>query len=241
MIRQSNGESSPDMGKQDEAKSKKKSNIRCSFCLKSLQDIEQMISGPSEISPKAYICDECVAVCNSIIADAREAVKKKIEVGGHKKLPARRDKPAVTIFYSYSHRDEYLRNKLEEHLSALKYEGLIRNWHDRKIQAGQVWESEIDDHLKGADVILLLVSSSFLASNYCYGREVMFALKRHTSGECRVIPVILKPVDWSHSPFAGLQGLPRDGKPVTSWSNREQAFLNITEGIRKAISERREM
>jgi len=68
----------------------------------------------------------------------------------------------------------------------------------------------------------------------------MHALERHSRGECAVIPIILRPVDWSHAPFANLQALPRDGKPVTTWNNREQAFANIAEGIRNAAMARQQ-
>ncbi len=87
-----------------------------------------------------------------------------------------------------------------------------------------------------ADIILLLVSADFLASNYCNDVEVTHAMKRHEAGEARVIPVILRPVDWKGTPFSKLQALPKNAKPVTKWSDRDEAFLNVAEGIRAAIT-----
>jgi tetratricopeptide (TPR) repeat protein len=141
----------------------------------------------------------------------------------------------VEVFYSYSHKDENLRNKLEEHLSILKHLKVIANWHDRKILAGKEWDGEIDKHLETAQVILLLISPSFMSSDYCYDIEVTRAMERHKAGKALVIPIFLRPVMWKGAPFGELQGLPTDAKPVTDWSKRDKAFLNIAEGIRKAV------
>ncbi len=107
--------------------------------------------------------------------------------------------------------------------------------HDRKIVAGEEWEHRIDEWLKTAQVILLLISADFLASDYCFGVEMKMALERHERGEAKVIPVIVRPVDWKGSPFSKLQFLPRDGKAVSQWATRDEAYKNITEGIREAI------
>jgi hypothetical protein len=137
-------------------------------------------------------------------------------------LPPEEKKPMVAagtiaVFLSYSHADEKLRKKLVNHLSQLRNEGLIRDWHDRVIGAGTEWEGQIQEHLNSAQIILLLVSSEFLASPYIRGVEVKRALERHEAGEARVIPVILRSCDWQSAPFGRLQALPTDGKPVTKW------------------------
>ena len=136
------------------------------------------------------------------------------------------DEP-TEVFYSYSHKDEELRDEIQEHLSILRRQGVITNWHDREIGAGKEWEGQIDEHLQRADVILLLISSSFLASNYCNDVEMARAMERHDAGEARVIPIILRPVDWEGSPFEKLQALPKDAKPITTWTNKDEAFTNM--------------
>jgi internalin A len=103
---------------------------------------------------------------------------------------------AVRLFYSYSHKDETLRNKLETHLKLLHRQGLLETWHDRKIEAGAEWKQKIDDNLERADIILLLVSADFIASDYCYEKEMGRALERHEKGEALVIPVIVRDVNW---------------------------------------------
>lgn len=148
---------------------------------------------------------------------------------------------SLSIFYSYSHKDVGLRDELETHLSLLKRKGFISNWHDRSISAGQEWEPEINDNIKSADIILLLVSSDFIASDYCYGKELSIAIDNHEENKSIVIPVILRPTDWEGAPFAKLQALPAAAKPVTSWNSHDDAWLDVVRGIKKAISQRIEL
>lgn len=143
----------------------------------------------------------------------------------------------VKIFFSYSQKDKNLRDKLEEQLSLLKNQKLVSTWHDRKILPGDEFDREISEHLEGAGLILLLVSPSFIASKYCYEKEMVRALERHEAKEARVIPVILRPCDWNTAPFGKLVALPENGKPVTIWPNRDEAFLSIAQGIRRFIEE----
>ena len=145
---------------------------------------------------------------------------------------------AIEVFFSDAHYvDETLRNELAKHLSLLERQDIIAGWHDRRIAAGTQWADAIDTHLQTAHVILLLVSADFLASNYCYGVEVKQAMARHEAGEARVIPIIMRPVDWQPAPFGKLQALPKDGRPVTSWPNLDEAFLDISRGIRSVAEE----
>lgn len=144
---------------------------------------------------------------------------------------------AIEVFYSYAHEDEKLRNELEKHLTLLEREGVIRGWHDRKIGAGKEWQNEIDTHLDSSQIILLLVSPNFIASDYCWDVEVRRAMQRHEAKEARVIPVILDFVDWKSAPFGRLQALPKDAKPVKKWGNYNKAFLSVAEGIRLVAKE----
>ncbi len=145
----------------------------------------------------------------------------------------------IEVFYSYAHEDEKLRERLEKHLTILKNEGAIAGWKDGDIAAGGEWDDEIKKHLNAAKIILLLISEDFLASKYCYEVEMNRAMERHERGEARVIPVILHDVDWSRAPFGKLKALPKDGKAVSSWRNRAQAFTNIALGIRKVADQLR--
>jgi hypothetical protein len=141
----------------------------------------------------------------------------------------------IKLFCSYSHRDEHLRDELAKHLKLLERQGLIESWHDRRIGAGDVWKEEIDRNLSEADIILLLISADFLASDYCFDIEMKAALERHHAAKAVVIPIILRPVDWHATPFSGLQALPKNGKPVTTFDNLDTAFEQVATSIRAAI------
>ena len=145
--------------------------------------------------------------------------------------------PAIRLFYSYAHRDTRFKVELDKHLSVLKRQGILSEWHDRMIPPGSEWAEQIDSQLRAAQVILLLISADFLASEYCMGIEVREALRMHASGATRVIPVIVRPCDWQADEFARLQALPTDGRAISSWKNRDDAFANVAIGIRTAVAE----
>ena len=140
------------------------------------------------------------------------------------------------IFFCYAHEDEQLLKILKMHLKPLQHEGHIDVWYDRDISAGEEWEQEISKQLNSAQIILLLVSPDFINSDYCYGIEMKRALERHKRGEARVIPVILRPINWQGA-LGKIQALPTDGHPATSshWHNLDEAFYDVAEGIRKAV------
>ena len=141
------------------------------------------------------------------------------------------------LFFSYSHKDEALRNELEVHLSMLKRQGLLHAWHDRRIGAGDDIDLSISEELEKADIILLLVSAHFLASDYCYDKEMIRALERHQEGDARVIPVIIHPCDWKNAPFGQLRATPLDGRPVSMFPNQAEALTQIAQDIRGAVEE----
>jgi hypothetical protein len=143
------------------------------------------------------------------------------------------------VFYSYSHHDIRMLERLRTHMAMLRREGLITEWYDRDIEAGSKWRDEIDRELEAADLILLLVSADFLASEFCYEDEMKRAVERAQRGEALVIGVMLRPVEgWETTPFAEFQLVPRDARPITKWSNADEAYTDVVEGIRAALNER---
>jgi len=145
----------------------------------------------------------------------------------------------VRLFYSYAHKDETLRNELETHLKILERRKLIAPWSDRRIMGGEKWEDRIDENLERADIILLLVSADFIASNYCWEKEMMRALERDAAHEAKVVPVILRDVNWAGAPFAKLQALPEGGKAVELWDNRDSAWRSVSEEIERVVRQMR--
>ena len=141
----------------------------------------------------------------------------------------------VEVFISYSHKDEDLKDELYIHLANLTRQNKIKPWQDRAIEAGTEWDAEIKARLESAGVILLLITPRFIASEYCFDKEMQRAMERHAAGTARVIPIIMKPCDWQDTAFSKLQVLPKDAKPVTSWSDQDEALLNVVKGIRRAV------
>lgn len=146
------------------------------------------------------------------------------------------EEPRLRAFLSYSHADEILLDELRKHLSQLRRSNIIDSWHDRRINPGSEWGDEIVDRIERADLILLLISPDFLASDFCH-IEMNRAIEQHARQRARVVPVILRPVDWSDTPVSKLQALPTDARPVTTWPDRDLAMLDVASGIRKVCCE----
>ena len=152
----------------------------------------------------------------------------------------------LSVFISYAHEDEIFLEKLRNHLTSLVREQLIAGWHDRMITAGGDWEREIKARLENADIIVLLVSSDFTGSEYCVGTEAALAVERWKANKARVVPVIVRPVDWKRLPLGSgssqtslglLNALPKDGQPITLWPNEDQAYENVATGLRAVIND----
>ncbi len=141
----------------------------------------------------------------------------------------------ATAFISYSHRDELYRQELETHLAPLRRQGLLSVWHDRRITPGDHLDDAISENLESADLILMLISADFVASDYCYAREMTRALERHEAKAVRAISIICRPCDFHELPFARFVLLPTDAKAVSSWADRDAAWLDVVRGIRRAL------
>jgi hypothetical protein len=142
----------------------------------------------------------------------------------------------VNLFISYSHEDQRYMNQLTTHLIILRSQEVIADWNDQKLIPGDDWRQNIDDRIDAADCMLLLVSPDFLASEFCYSVEMKRALEKRRDGHALVIPVIVRPADWRHSPLAGLQALPKDAKPIKEWASRDRAWLDVANGLRRALA-----
>ncbi len=143
----------------------------------------------------------------------------------------------VKAFISYSHRDDWALDRLHTHFAMLRREGQITEWYDRNILAGKDIDHEISEQLESCALFLPLVSPDFLASTYCYEREMTRALVLHNAGEIRIVPIIVEPCDWKASPLGRLKALPRDSKPIVNWPNQNEAFLDIVSELRRVLTE----
>jgi TIR domain/CHAT domain len=143
----------------------------------------------------------------------------------------------IEVFISYAHEDKLLRDRLAIQLANLRRQGVIRDWFNGDVIPGTEWRKQIQQHIESAQIILLLISADFMASEFCYSTEMMKAIQRHKDGNVRVLPILLRPTDYEGAPFAELRMLPTDNKPLTRWPNHDDAFENIVKGIRRAINE----
>jgi TIR domain len=178
--------------------------------------------------------------------DAREEDKSYSSLTNKHEHNAKREKlgtlmeqkKQLKLVYCYARKDKALRDGLDSHLSVLKRLYQIVSWSDYEISPGTDWEKEIDTQLNTADIILLLVSPDFMASDYCYGIEMQRAIERHERGEAKVIPVILRPIGWQDTPLGKLQALPRNGKPIVdrNWHKRDYALHDVEEGLKTVIN-----
>ena len=136
---------------------------------------------------------------------------------------------------SYSHKDEAALGRLHTHLAILRRDGRIDDWVDRDILAGAAFDPEIARRLESSGLFLLLVSPDFLASDYCVEREMERVLERHHSGDARVVPIIVEPCDWASTPLRDLKALPRDSKPISEWTNENNAYLDVVQELRRIL------
>ena len=141
----------------------------------------------------------------------------------------------MKVFISYSHKDEEAVERLKTHLAVLERDQKLETWHDRRLLAGSTIGREIDEQLEGCELFLAIVSPDFLASDYCYSREMEVALERHHAEQTRVVPIIVEPCDWRSTPLGEIKAVPKDGEPIAKWGNPNDAYLDVVNELRRII------
>lgn len=143
---------------------------------------------------------------------------------------------SIKVFISYAHKDESHKDALVEHLTTLRRNKIISEWNDRQIVAGQDWKGQISQNLEEAQLILFLVSSTFLASEYCFDVEFGRALEKHKEGTAELIPIIIRQCDWTTTNLGPFQGLPKDAQAITSWPDADAAWMSVIDGIKRRLA-----
>lgn len=191
---------------------------------------------PEEETPQLLVKDGVDP--NQVVLVGPQAVSytKPIDPPVENKQPEAKKSP-IEVFISYSRKDKLLRDQLADQLANLRRQNIIRDWFDGDIVPGTEWRKQIQQHLESAQIILLLISADFMASDFCYSAEMTRVLQRHEAGKARVLPILLRPTDYEGAPFSELLLLPSDGKPITTWTNQDAAFADIVAGIRRAIND----
>src|SRR6267154_1674095 len=146
------------------------------------------------------------------------------------------DRP-LEIFFSYAHEDEELMNDVRRQLIVYERNGRILKWHDRMIPPGADWRDQIDFRLEAAQIVVLFMSPHFIESRYCYEVEGEIALRRQKAGQARVVPIVLRPCAWEATPFGNLQALPANARPISTWTDRDEACPDAARGLMRVVDE----
>ena len=138
----------------------------------------------------------------------------------------------------YSHADKHWYEKLKIHLKSLQNEELIVSWTASSSLPSQKIDNKIKYELEAADLVLPLISSNFMASEFFLDKEFVRAIDRLNSGYTKVLPIILEPCNWnSIHGLSHLHVLPSGSKPISTWKNQDEAFSQIIEAIKVNVSD----
>jgi len=145
---------------------------------------------------------------------------------------------ARQVYIAYAHADKSFLDKLSTHLNTMERQGLISAWTDEEILAGEDYLQATEAQIANAQIIMLLVSADFLASDFCVDRLLQPILQKHAQGTATVIPIIVRYCDWYTMPFAKAKALPLlDGKvvPIKDWADPDKAYYSISQELRKIV------
>lgn len=144
---------------------------------------------------------------------------------------------SVKLFYSYCHADESHREDMEKYLTLLRRDGVLKEWCDRKILAGRNITKVIHQELLNADIIVFLVSIDFLNSDACK-EEWEQANSLAKDNKKTLISIIVRECPWlDFDNMRDYLALPTDGKPVTSWHDKDVAWNSVYTGIKKVVED----
>ncbi len=147
-------------------------------------------------------------------------------------------KRPARLFISYAREDAELRKQFETHLAALQITGHVDVWSDSDLNPGDTWEEKTNAQLDAADIVVLLVSSDFYASHYAFEVETKRAVEREKQGKTRVIPVVVRACQFETTPLHKYHALPTNLQPVASWVDRDEAWNDVVDGIRRVVEGR---
>ncbi|MGI0115866.1 toll/interleukin-1 receptor domain-containing protein [Zooshikella sp. RANM57] len=143
----------------------------------------------------------------------------------------------LKMFISYCHKDEEFLNELREHLHPLTKKELIEIWHDKDLVAGDHLDSKILTQLESADLVVCLISAQYISSYSCFEKELVESFSRMSETNARIIPVIIKPCSWKETFIVNYLCLPKDGKAIASWGDKDEGYVNVVEEIKKVAED----
>jgi len=194
-------------------------------------DLRKLVS---EVSPHRRY-EEYLTPANQERHLLPEFQEQRMEQDSPLDTPASRDK-TIKLFISYSHADEEHKIQLEKHLKAISRTLPLSYWSDRHLFAGEPVDEQIFQQLNTADIVLLLVSPDFINSDYCFTKEMERALERYEQEGNVVIPVIIRhTASWRSHKIGQIVALPKDGKPLSQWTDADEFWASVEDGIRAQV------
>jgi len=166
------------------------------------------------------------------IPGARRPVDRLIPFQ-RERIPGR---DSLSLFISYSHKDELFRDELRGALTAYERKGELTAWDDTCIVAGQKWEAEILGKLERADIVVLLLSNDFIRSDYCYLKEMKRAVESDAAGECAIVPVVVRACAFQKLELGQIQAILPGGKPIKQNKDRDAAWLKVTNELDRVMA-----
>jgi hypothetical protein len=203
----------------------------------------------AEINTKinsAIICDDCQNRLSELNDKKKELIYNELQIlldvldkskefDNILKYWKSIKKEKVKIFFSYAHKDREYLEEFKEYIKIFERNELVERWDDNELIVGEKWDNSIKEKIYSADIIIFLLSSTSLASDYIYNHELKIAFELKEMEESYVVPIIIKECLWDMTEFSEFQILPLDGKAVNSWTIREEAWTSVSRGLKKAI------
>lgn len=142
----------------------------------------------------------------------------------------------LKVFISYAKVDRDYVYKLKRHLTGLIRNGFIEDWSDLGVLPGSETVTKTKAQLEEADIIIFLISPDFINSDYINDFEIKKTIERHYKGEAQIVPVIIRPCDFSSLSLDKFNILPKNKKAISTWENEDKAWSNILLGLKKVIN-----
>lgn len=138
------------------------------------------------------------------------------------------------IFLSYSHDDIVWLERVKLHLKVLKYNDIdFETWDDTKMKGGEKWKIEIARSLEESGIAILLISTSFLASDFIRNNELPTLLKNAEDNGVKILPLIVRPSNFTNDKLAGFQSVNKPERPLSALPDHEweNELVNLTKVV----------
>lgn len=139
------------------------------------------------------------------------------------------------VFIGSAQADAAHVDTLKKHLKLYERQGLIQIWEESMLIPGEIRNSKIEQELHAAEIILLLFSADLLAEDFIWGAEMTKILEKVKRKEVQLIPILLRPSSFADTPFAAYAAVPEREKPISNFSNKDEAWTIVVEQIKRSI------